>query len=364
MSAVASALVSADKAAPELAAEAVREAMRRAGIDIARGVLLFLSADFAHLAHGAVVAASRAANCLQVTGCTAPGVLTEEDWVLDRPAACAMVFGDGCGLTAHAAADAPLLSLAVPNAAGRGWLAKGGLRYGLLSTNGGAHGAGRIWCHGKMAVDGRCETAFAGARSAVGVSRGMRILGAARSAACNDRDVLKLDGRDALSALLRDLPPDLREADNLPAHLLSAGIVRGQPEGAIEAGRYELVPVIAINHEDRSVALALPPDEGDHVFWALRQAQAAEDDTRQLADTLAGRLGAAPDFGLLFSCLGRGPWFFGGEDRDLAAVKARFPGMPLIGAYGGGQIAPLFDGNRQTHNAVVLALHGEKTADV
>jgi hypothetical protein len=30
--------------------------------------------------------------------------------------------------------------------------------------------------------------------------------------------------------------------------------------------------------------------------------------------------------------------------------------MPLIGAYGGGQIAPLLDGNRQVHNAAVLAL--------
>jgi len=40
-------------------------------------------------------------------------------------------------------------------------------------------------------------------------------------------------------------------------------------------------------------------------------------------------------------------------------VRERFPGMPLIGAYGGGQIAPLFDGNGQVHNAAVLALFRE-----
>jgi hypothetical protein len=32
--------------------------------------------------------------------------------------------------------------------------------------------------------------------------------------------------------------------------------------------------------------------------------------------------------------------------------------MPLIGAYGGGQVAPLFNGNQQIHNAAVLALFG------
>jgi small ligand-binding sensory domain FIST len=353
---IATALASADKADAELAADVVRAALERAGVGIARSVLLFLSTDFVHQAHAAVLAASRAAHCLQVTGCTAPGVLTEEDWVLDRPAACAMVFGGDCGLAAHPEAGTPLLSLAAPNAATRGWLSGGGERYGLLSTDNSAHGAGRIWCHGKMAVDGRCETAVAGARAAIGMSRGMRILGEPRPVTCNGRDVLKAGEHPALNALLRELPMELREMEKLPFHLLAAGIVKGRPERAIEEGRYTLVPIIAASHDERSVTLTLPLDDGDRVFWAMRQGLAAESDMRRLAGDLSDKLGAAPDFGLLFSCLGRGPYFFGGEDRDLAVVRERFPGMPLIGAYGGGQIAPLIDGNEQVHNAAVLAL--------
>lgn len=356
MNRTATALASADKAEPELAADVVRAALARAGADFARSVLLFLSADFAHQAHAAVLAASRAARCLHVTGCTAPGVFTEEDWVLDRPAACAMVFCGNSGLAAHADADLPLLSLAAPNAVTRNWLARGGRRYGLLSTDAAAHGAGRIWCHGKMAEDGRCETAIAGARAAIGVSRGMRVLGEPRPVACNGRDVLRAGGHHALDTLLRDLPLEVREQERLPFHLLAAGLIRGRPEGAIDAGRYVLVPVIGVGHDERAVTLALPPDDGDHLFWAMRQGLAAENDMRRLAGRLADELGAAPDFGLLFSCLGRGPWFFGGEDRDLAVVRERFPGLPLAGAYGGGQIAPLFDGNGQLHNAAVLSL--------
>lgn len=356
MSQIATALASADKAEPELAADVVRAALARAGTDIARSVLLFLSTDFVHQAHAAVLAASRAAHCLQVTGCTAPGVLTEEDWVLDRPAACAMVFGGDCGLAAHPEAGAPLLTLAAPNAATSAWLGSGGPRYGLLSTDNTAHGAGRIWCHGKMAAEGRCETAVAGARAAVGVSRGMRILGEPRAAGISGRDISTIGGHPALNALLRELPLDLREMEKLPFHQLAAGIVAGKPEGAIEEGRYTLVPIIAVSHDERSITLAMPVPPDVQIFWAMRQSLAAESDMRRLAGELAGRLGAAPDFGLLFSCLGRGPYFFGGEDRDLAVVKERFPGMPLIGAYGGGQLAPLFDSNGQVHNAAVLAL--------
>lgn len=356
MSSIATAIASADKADPELAAAVVRAALERAGVGIAHSVLLFLTTDFAHMAHAAVVVASRAANCLQVTGCTAPGVLTEEDWVLDRPAACAMVFGGECGLAAHAPADAPLLSLAAPNAATDGWLHGGGQRYGLLSTDNSAHGAGRIWCHGRMADEGRGETAIAGARAAIGVSRGMRILGPPLPATVNGRDVLKTGAQPALNALLRELPREMREMEKLPFHLLAAGIVSGDPAHAIEEGRYALVPIIAASHDERSLTLTRPLEPGAQVFWAMRQAEAAASDMVSRVDDLAARLGAKPDFGLLFSCLGRGPYFFDGEDRDLAAVKARFPGMPLIGAYGGGQIAPLFDGNRQVHNAVVLSL--------
>lgn len=356
MSAVATALATADQADPELAAAVVRTALDRAGLDIAHGVLLFLSPDFTHHAHAAVAAASRAARCLQVTGCTAPGVFTEMDWVLDRPAACAMVFGGESVLAARAPAGVPLLTLATPPAAGTGWLRNGGLRYGLLSTDSSAHGAGRIWCHGKMVTDGRCETAIAGARSSIGASRGMRILGKPHRVKCSNRDVLKADDHPALNALLRELPQDIRQMERLPFHLLAAGIVSGPPEHAIEEGRYVLAPIVSVSHEERSVTLALPARDDMHLFWAMRQSLAAETDLRRMAGELSGRLGAEPEFGLLFSCLGRGPYFFGGEDRDLAVIKERFPGMPLIGAYGGGQIAPLFDGTHQLHNTAVLAL--------
>ena len=74
---VASSLVSGLHPTPELAAEAVRNALQGAGLERADSVLLFLTRDYVRHAQPAIVAAARAAGTLQVSGCTAFGLLTE-----------------------------------------------------------------------------------------------------------------------------------------------------------------------------------------------------------------------------------------------------------------------------------------------
>ena len=98
---VASSLVSGLHPTPELAAEAVRNALQGAGLQRADSVLLFLTRDYVRHAQPAIVAAARAAGTLQVSGCTAFGLLTEQGWLLDQPGAAALVFAH----PAPAAAD-------------------------------------------------------------------------------------------------------------------------------------------------------------------------------------------------------------------------------------------------------------------
>ena len=84
---------------PEHAANAVAQALARAGVGHANGVLLFLTPDYARHPEPALRAAARAADCMQVVGCTGAGVFTEEEWVLDAPGAAAMVFSGRVRLT-------------------------------------------------------------------------------------------------------------------------------------------------------------------------------------------------------------------------------------------------------------------------
>lgn len=102
----------------DIAHQAVSAAMERAQLTHANSVLLFLTPEFARDPQPALRAASKAANCMQVIGCSAAGIFTDEDWVLDTPAAAAMVFGGNVALApAHdIAADTLVFSLAAPNA--------------------------------------------------------------------------------------------------------------------------------------------------------------------------------------------------------------------------------------------------------
>lgn len=355
--AVATALIRGIDPLPELAATAVSLALERARLPHPHSVLLFLTSEFVRSAHGALAAASRAANCLNVWGCTAPGVLTEQDWSIDQPAACAMVIGEGVSLGPPGDQPAAQLSLAVPNAASGTWLDGPGVRFGVISTDAGAQQPGRIWGHGANLVEGRTSASFNGAKTAVGVARGIRALSEPQVVdAVDGYDVQRIGNQFALNSLLRAMPPDLREAARLPFNQLFVGEVTEAGDDAIARGRFRVLPLISVNHDDRSVTLGQRLEAGTRLFWGMRSPLGAEEDMRRMVDLLAADVGASPDFGVMFSCMGRGPYFYGGEDRDLDIVRSRYPGMPLIGAYGAGQIAPLYEGNALIQNSALLAL--------
>ncbi len=348
-------LASGEEATPQLAVAAVREALERSGHECANSILLLLTADFARNAQAAVSAASRAGSCLQVAGGTVPGVFTESDWLIDRPGAAALVLCGDLGLRPPRAGET-VISLAQPAAAAPGWLAADVPRCGGLATDGGAHQPGKVWSHSKLCPEGQFSLGVYGATARTGVSRGVRILSEPADAVVRGYELHRLGGRPALETLLRELPPDLRDTDGLPLHLLYAGVVDADAgDDAIAAGRYALVPLLGANAEFGSLTLAAQA-AGARIFWAARQAPAAEQD---MGDTLA-RLAPAgslePSFATMFSCMGRGPYFYGGVDRDLELVHERFPGMPLLGAYCAGEIAPLPSGNALIHNSVVLTL--------
>ena len=348
---------------PEIAATAVRQALARAKSPLARSVLLFLTPHFARQAQAAVTAVSRAAHCLQVTGCTAPGVFTEDGWSLDTPAAAALVLCGDTVLGFHRSpstpdtdSPAPLLTLATPESFGETWFARVRPRFGLLSTGNDSERPGHVWTGAKLT--NRCEAGFDGAGVAVGVSRGLRFVSPPLEVTDTDgHELFELAGQPALDTLLRGLPPELR--DDPPLSHLFAGLPEPgvDAEQAIARGRYGLVPILGASNDEQSLTLAAPLSPGDTLFWAMRQPAAAGEDTAALLDALsAGQ--PAPDFALMFACIGRGPYFFGGEDLDLAQVLARFPGLPVLGAYGVGEIAPLPGGSAIISYGAVIALVG------
>lgn len=364
---VATALVSGNDPLPQLAEQAVKEALQKAGLTHANGVLLFLTPDFARHAQKTITAVARAAQCTQVAGGIAAGVFTESGWVLDRPAAAVMIFGRGLSLghpEAPEYCNEPVLSYngsPFPN----DW-STAGPRFGGSFTGTVGYADPVAWQQGRLAEHQRCSVQLLDAHTRVAVSSGLRLLGEPQQIdASSAYDLTLIGGRRALQSLNRALPHEYREQSPLALHHLTAVLIDNEnchsikeAQAALTDGRYHPIAIIAANADD-SLTLAERTFPGQRLAWAIRQPLSAESDMRQ---TLARLSAITPDpvGTLMFSCIGRGPYFYGGEDRDLDILCERFPGLPLLGTYGTGQIAPTVAGrapiNRQLQNAVVTAL--------
>lgn len=356
---IATGLATGVSADPALAARAVAQAMQRLNITHANSVLLFLSASFARDPQPALLAASRQSQCMQIVGCSAQGIFTEQDWVLDAPAAAAMVFAGNVRLcSAHSPDDDDLvLALAAPNAVNLQWINAPGQRLGGISGDATGHGHYKIWNNGKVNPSGRCEMYLAGSAGAIGVSHGIRALTAPLSVtASNGFDMISLNRQPALNLLVRELPLEVREMAHIPLHLILAAEVLGDPDNALAEGRYRLIPVVAANPDDRSVTLAAPLPEGRNMFWALRQPLAAERNMRVSLDRTEQSLGGKPDFAIIASSSARGPGFYNGTDRDLLVTAQLYPAMPFIGFYANGEIASLNAVNQLLEYATVFGL--------
>lgn len=357
MAKVATGLGTGTEALPSLATEAVNQAMQALGIEVAGSVLLILTSEFANDPLPAIVAAAKAASCMQVMGCSAPGIFTDQDWVLDAPAVAAMVFSGDISLQptvtqdGSPAADQLLLALTAPNAINTNWLAAPGLRFGGVSGDALGQGPFSVWQNAKGAITGQCEATFTGVKGAVSATHGLRFLTEPQLVTQVEGHNLQLiDGKSALKSLLSVCKSD----EFLPLHLLMA-VFADTPE-ILESGDYQLSTLLYGNEGDSSVTLSKRLQPGHYMRWAIRDVDAALDDLKATAQRLSAQLQAKPDFGLLFSCMGRGPYFYGGVDRDLLLLKEQFPGMPLIGFYGNGEIAPINGVSELLQYSAVLGL--------
>jgi len=197
---VATSIVQGKKASPELAAEAVRNAMEKIKLTTCNSVVLLLSTEFANDPLPAIKAAAREANCMQVIGCTATGIFTEEDWVLDAPAVAVMVFGGNVHFQARNASQPhtppnhePLLTLTAPNAINSTWLNNGHARYGGVSGDALGLGAYSVWQNAKGEAKGFVEGYFSGVSGYHLASHGLQHLSLPQEISQTDGfDVTKL----------------------------------------------------------------------------------------------------------------------------------------------------------------------------
>lgn len=357
---VATGLAYGNTAKPELAAQAVKSAMKKSGIKSPSAVLLFLSVEFAADPEPAIKAAAKAASCTQIIGCSATGIFTEEDWILDSPAAAAMVFSDAASLSViRNSSDTPFtLTLAAPNAMNSTWLNKPGLRFGGISGDAIGHGPFSVWENGKGATQGYCEVAITNAKAAVAASHGLKSISQPKPITKADgHDLLSIDHINALTSLNNAWQESRKHEQALPYHQLA--IIYSNNEQAFDQGEYNVATIITSDDTNGTITLSKDLQTGDWMCWALRDVNSAQIDIVKTATKLGQQLDAEPTFAMFFSCLGRGPSFYDGSDQDLELLKTLFPLLPIIGFYGNGEIAPIAGKNEMLQYSAVLGLFSE-----
>lgn len=357
---VATGLAKGASANPALATEAVRRALLKANLETAQCVLLYFTSEFAHAPQPAIRAASKAANCTQVIGCSAMGIFTEEDWVLDGAAVAALVLSEDIFSSHpdHITQSEYLLTLAAPSAINASWLSSPQPRFGAISGDATGHGAFSVWQDGKGVSQGYCALGIQHTNYAVGASHGLKWLTSARRVtACKAFDLHTIANIPALQSLQTAYQSMRMENTTLPLHLLN--IAYAPSAKALELNQYELASIVITNEVNQTVTLSHAIPEGYWVRWAMRDAEAAQSDLRNAAQVLGAELSSSPTFACVFSCMARGPYYYGGNDEDLNILKSQFPNMPIIGFYGNGQIAPMMGHNTLLQHAIVLALFGQ-----
>ncbi len=354
---IATGLATGAAASAALASQAVQNALDKLDTERANSVLLFLTEAFASNPQAAVKAAAKTASTMQIIGCSAPGIFTEEDWLLDGAAVAAMVFTGTTALEAatHRQQTDLLLTLVAPNAINATWLAGEIPKFGAVSGDATGQGPFSVWQNGKGSTQGLCEILLHHAQGAVAASHGLRLISSPRRiTACQGYDLQSVAGLPALQTLQSAWDKTNKHAKPLPYHQLLA--VYADKAANIERGEYQPCTIISGNEAEQSVTVAQPLKTDQWLSWAVRDKDSAQLDIVKTASKLKQQLDKTPDFALFFSCMGRGPYFYDGLDQDLALLKTLFPKLPIIGFYGNGEIAPIAGKNTLLDYSAVLGL--------
>lgn len=177
-------------------------------------------------------------------------------------------------------------------------------------------------------------------RMAVGITQSCCAVGEPRFITEAKGQVLvQLDGRPALQAFIdqgRALGIDSMQ-QAVQELMFGFPLDSEHPEFVGEAC---LVRSLAgFDQETHGLVVSHPLRTRTTMGFMHRSPESAERDLSRMAAGVAATLGGAPDFGLYFDCAARGRGFYGRPGVDVAEIHRRLGDFPLVGMFGGFELA-------------------------
>jgi small ligand-binding sensory domain FIST len=169
--------------------------------------------------------------------------------------------------------------------------------------------------------------------------------------------ILEIDHRPAVEAFLRVLKGPL--ADDLRRALMFVfvGLPATANQNHIVPGEYLVRNIVGLDPSKGILGVAEQVREGQQMIFAMRDGQRAREDLNQMLQRQAQKLnGKKPAFGLYFNCCARGNSLYGMPGIDTAYIRQALGDFPLLGLFGGYELAPLGRANHLFAYTGVLAL--------
>ncbi|MGH7873461.1 MAG: FIST N-terminal domain-containing protein [Candidatus Binatia bacterium] len=167
----------------------------------------------------------------------------------------------------------------------------------------------------------------------------------------------EIDGKPALEVFAGLLKGPLAEDLRRALMVLFVGLPADRDDNSVADGKYLVRNIIGLDPKKGVVGVAQEVHDGEAMIFAMRDGQRAREDLNQMLGRQAARLGdKKPAFGLYFNCCARGSSLYGIPDIDSAYIRQAFGDLPLIGMFGGYELAPLGKANHLFAYTGVLAL--------
>ena len=173
--------------------------------------------------------------------------------------------------------------------------------------------------------------------------------------------IYEINDRPAIEVFAKLLKGPLAEDLRRALMVLFVGLPSNREENSVAAGKYLVRNIVGLDAEKGILGVADSVSEGESMIFAMRDGQRAREDLDQMLRRQIEKLnGRKPGFGLYFNCCARGNSLYGIPGIDSAYIRQALGDFPLIGMFGGYELAPLGRANHLFAYTGVLALLTEK----
>jgi small ligand-binding sensory domain FIST len=230
---------------------------------------------------------------------------------------------------------------------------------GAGSTENGAVGATFQLCGDKIATNSVAGAYVSGAFNVhLDITQGCQPISEPMVITKAERNLIyEINDRPAIDVFARLLKGPLAEDIRRALMVLFVGLPADRQENSVAAGKYLVRNIIGLDPEKGILGVSEEVSEGEAMIFAMRDGERAREDLGQMLQRQVATLGGKkPAFGLYFNCCARGTSLYGLPGIDSAYIHQALGDFPLIGMFGGYELAPLGRANHLFAYTGVLAL--------